>query len=156
MRAVIQRVDYAAVSVGGIEIARIGRGLLALVGFHLNDSRGDLEWMAKKLAELRIFNDHEGKLNLSLLDVDGELLLVSQFTLYGNCRRGRRPSYSDAAPPAKAQKLYEQFFHIAKGWIPETQSGQFQAMMDVSLLNAGPVTLILDSHKDRSRTSRDL
>jgi len=147
MRAVVQRVDHATVEVAGTEIARIGRGLLALVGFHRNDSREDLEWMAKKLAELRIFNDQEGKLNLSLLDVGGELLLVSQFTIYGDCRKGRRPSYTNAAAPAEAQSLYEQFVDIAKGWIPKTQSGRFQTMMNVSLLNAGPVTLILDSRK---------
>jgi D-tyrosyl-tRNA(Tyr) deacylase len=142
-------VDHAAVVVAGNEIARIGKGLLALVGFHRNDSQEDLEWMAKKLAELRVFNDSEGKLNLSLMDVGGELLLVSQFTVYGDCRKGRRPSYTDAAQPAEAESLYSQFVELAKGRIPDTQSGQFQAMMDVSLLNAGPVTLILDSHKKR-------
>jgi D-tyrosyl-tRNA(Tyr) deacylase len=148
MRAVVQRVDHAAVEVAGHEIARIGRGLLALVGFHRHDSREDLQWMAKKLAELRVFSDEEGKLNLSLLDVGGELLLVSQFTVYGDCRKGRRPSYTNAAPPAEAESLYSQFLEMAQSWIPGTQSGRFQAMMNVSLLNAGPVTLILDSRKN--------
>jgi D-aminoacyl-tRNA deacylase len=145
MRVVLQRVNHATVKVDGIEIARIGRGILALVGISKEDTRQDLEWTARKIVELRIFDDHEGKLNLSLQDIGGEILLVSQFTLYGDCRKGRRPSYSDAAPPAEAEKLYEEFVTIVRGLVPAARSGKFQAMMDVELVNAGPVTLLLDS-----------
>ncbi len=145
MRAVIQRVDQAAVTVDGLEIARIGKGILALVGIGKEDTRNDLLWMAKKILELRIFDDAEGKLNLSLQDIHGQILLVSQFTLYGDCRKGRRPSYSDAAPPAEAEKLYREFVEIVRQFLPDARSGRFQAMMDVTLTNAGPVTLILDS-----------
>ena len=147
MRAVVQRVRKASVAVGGVEIAEIGSGLLVLVGISRQDTREDLEWMAKKIVELRIFDDSDGRLNLSLLETGGELLLVSQFTLYGDCRKGRRPSYTEAAAPAEAQKLYGEFVEIAKRWLPSVRSGQFQAMMDVSLTNAGPVTLILDSRR---------
>lgn len=145
MRVVLQRVNRAAVTVDGTEIARIGRGILALVGIAREDTRTDLEWMARKVVELRIFDDREGRLNLSLQDVKGEILLVSQFTLYGDCRKGRRPSYSDAAPPAEAERLYGEFVSIVRGLVPTVQSGRFQAMMDVELVNAGPVTLVLDS-----------
>jgi D-tyrosyl-tRNA(Tyr) deacylase len=145
MRAVLQRVRQASVSVEGVEIAHIGKGLLALVAISRQDSPADMEWMARKIVELRIFDDGEGKLNLSLLDIRGQLLLVSQFTLYGDCRKGRRPSYTDAAAPAEARKLYEEFVNITRRWMPEVQSGQFQATMEVSLINSGPVTLILDS-----------
>ena len=145
MRSVLQRVNYAAVRVDGIEIAHIGKGILALVGISREDTLQDLEWMARKIIELRIFDDAEGKLNLSLQDIGGEILLVSQFTLYGDCRKGRRPSYSEAAPPAEAEKLYEKFVSVVRGLAPAVQSGKFQAMMDVELVNAGPVTLLLDS-----------
>jgi D-tyrosyl-tRNA(Tyr) deacylase len=145
MRVVLQRVNRAAVTVDGTEIARIGRGILALVGIAREDTRGDLEWMARKVVELRIFDDSEGRLNLSLQDVKGEILLVSQFTLYGDCRKGRRPSYSDAAPPAEAERLYGEFVSIVRGLVSTVQSGRFRAMMDVELVNAGPVTLVLDS-----------
>jgi len=145
MRAVLQRVRQASVSVEGVQIAHIGEGLLALVAISHQDSRADLEWMARKIVELRIFDDTEGKLNLSLLDIRGQLLVVSQFTLYGDCRKGRRPSYTDAAGPADAQRLYEEFIKTTRKWMPEAQSGQFQATMEVSLINSGPVTLILDS-----------
>jgi D-tyrosyl-tRNA(Tyr) deacylase len=141
----LQRVNYATVRVDGIEIAHIGKGILALVGISREDTLQDLEWMARKILELRIFDDAEGKLNLSLQDIGGEILLVSQFTLYGDCRKGRRPSYSDAAPPAEAEKLYEIFVSVVRGLVPAVQSGKFQAMMDVELVNAGPVTLLLDS-----------
>jgi D-tyrosyl-tRNA(Tyr) deacylase len=148
MRAVIQRVDWAAVKVREVEVARIGKGILALIGVFREDSAEDMEWTARKIAEVRIFDDAEGKLNLSLGDTGGQLLVVSQFTLYGDCRKGRRPSYSDAAPPAEAEVLYRQFVEIARRFVPEVQTGQFQAMMDVSLTNSGPVTLILDSRKN--------
>jgi D-aminoacyl-tRNA deacylase len=145
MRAVVQRVTRAGVLVSGQEIALIGRGLLVLVGISREDTRADMEWLARKIVELRIFDDADGKLNLSLLDVRGELLLVSQFTLYGDCRKGRRPSYSDAAPPEQANGLYREFIEIVRQWVPGVQSGRFQAEMEVSLTNWGPVTLILDS-----------
>lgn len=145
MRAVVQRVRSASVTVDDVRIASINAGILALIGIGRDDSEDDLRWMAKKIVELRIFEDGSGKMNLSLLDVGGELLLVSQFTLYGDCRKGRRPSYTDAAPPAEAQRLYERFVEVVRAILPGVQSGQFQAMMDVALVNAGPVTILLDS-----------
>jgi D-tyrosyl-tRNA(Tyr) deacylase len=145
MRVVVQRVDRAEVSVAGEIVGSIGRGILALVGISREDTRAELEWMARKIVELRIFDDAEGKLNLSLKDISGQLLLVSQFTLYGDCRKGRRPSYSDAAPPEQAERLYADFVEIARQLIPDVQNGRFQAMMEVSLVNNGPVTLIIDS-----------
>jgi D-tyrosyl-tRNA(Tyr) deacylase len=145
MRVVIQRVTHAEVVVDGTRLAAIGQGILALVAISREDTSADLEWMARKIVELRIFDDAEGKLNLSLLDTKGELLLVSQFTLYGDCRKGRRPSYSAAAPPAEAEKMYDEFLRIVRKIVPGAQSGRFQAMMDVTLLNSGPVTLILES-----------
>ncbi len=145
MRAVIQRVERASVTVSGATIAQVGRGILALVAIANGDSLDDLRWMARKIVELRIFDDADGRLNLSLLDVHGQLLLVSQFTLYGDCRKGRRPSYSDAAPPAKAEALYDAFVSITRELVPDVQMGQFQAAMDVDLVNSGPVTLVIDS-----------
>jgi D-tyrosyl-tRNA(Tyr) deacylase len=145
MRAVIQRVTSASVSVAGAEIARIGNGMLALVAVAADDTQDVLEWMAKKIVELRVFDDADGRLNRSLLDVHGQLLVVSQFTLYGDCRKGRRPSYSDAAPPARAQEIYDRFVQVVRQWVPDVQTGQFQATMEVELTNSGPVTLIIDS-----------
>jgi D-aminoacyl-tRNA deacylase len=145
MRVVVQRVDRAEVSVAGETVGSIGRGILALVGISREDTRAELEWMARKIVELRIFDDSDGKLNLSLKDISGQLLLVSQFTLYGDCRKGRRPSYSDAAPPEQAERLYAEFVEIARQLIPDVQNGRFQAEMEVSLVNHGPVTLIIES-----------
>ncbi len=145
MRAVVQRVSQAEVLIGNSPVSGIGEGILALVAVSRNDTEKDLLWMAKKIVELRIFGDDEGKMNRSLLDVRGQLLVVSQFTLYGDCRKGRRPSYTDAAPPADAERLYHEFVAILRGLVPDVQTGQFQAMMQVKLTNAGPVTLILDS-----------
>ena len=133
--------------VDGVPIARIGAGILALVAVTHEDTEEDLRWMARKIVELRIFNDSQGKLNLSLQDIHGQLLVVSQFTLYGDCRKGRRPSYSEAAPPSKAEKLYQEFVSMARRLVPDVQTGQFQAAMEVTLTNAGPVTLILDSRQ---------
>ena len=147
MRAVLQRVSHAQIVVVGAPIARISNGILALIGISREDTPEDLQWMARKIVELRIFDDREGKLNLCLQEVDGELLLVSQFTLYGDCRKGRRPSFSNAAPPEKAQALYDQFVSMVRQLIPGTQTGQFQATMEVTLTNSGPVTLILDSRQ---------
>jgi D-aminoacyl-tRNA deacylase len=147
MKTVVQRVSQAEVIVEGKTVGRIGPGLLALVAIHQKDTENDLLWMAKKLVELRIFDDDQDKLNLSLQDVHGQLLVVSQFTLYGDCRKGRRPSYSEAAPPADAEKLYLQFIDILRKLVPDVQTGQFQASMEVHLINSGPITLILDSPK---------
>jgi len=141
----LQRVHHAEVIVDGAPIARIGKGILALVAVSREDTSKDLEWMARKIVELRIFNDSEGKLNLSLQDTKGQLLVVSQFTLFGDCRKGRRPSYSNAAPPAEAERMYQEFVSTVRRIMPGVQTGKFQAMMDVSLSNDGPVTLILDS-----------
>ena len=147
MRVVVQRVNHAEVVIGEIPVARIGRGILALAAISRQDTERDLSWMARKIVELRIFNDSEGKLNLSLQDIQGELLVVSQFTLYGDCKKGRRPSYSNAAPPAEAERLYERFLEIIRQYVPDVKTGQFQAMMQVNLSNSGPVTLIIDSEK---------
>ena len=145
MKAVVQRVSKAEVVVGGQSVGRIGEGILALVAISRNDTEKELLWMARKIVELRIFDDSEGKLNLSLQDVKGQLLVVSQFTLYGDCRKGRRPSYIEAAPPAEAEKLYQDFVSIMRQFVPDVQTGQFQAMMEVTLTNSGPVTLILEN-----------
>jgi D-aminoacyl-tRNA deacylase len=145
MRAVVQRVSRAEVVVDGATVGRIGEGILALIGISREDTEKDLQWMAKKIVELRIFDDEAGKMNRSLLDIQGKLLVVSQFTLYGDCRKGRRPSYSEAAPPAEADKLYQDFVSIVRQFVPDVQTGQFQAIMQVNLTNSGPVTLLLDS-----------
>jgi len=147
MRVVVQRVSRAEVVIGGVSVADIGKGILALAAISRQDTEKDLIWMAKKIAGLRIFNDSQGKLNLSLQDIGGQLLIESQFTLYGDCAKGRRPSYSDAAPPAEAEKLYERFIEIIRQYVPDVKTGQFQAMMEVNLSNSGPVTLIIDSRK---------
>lgn len=148
MRAVVQRVAGASVEVDGAQIARIGAGILALVGIHRDDARADLEWMARKIVELRVFEDDAGKMNRSLLETGGELLLVSQFTLYGDCRKGRRPSYADAAPPDSAARQYAEFVRIVRELVPGAQDGRFQAHMQVALVNSGPVTLLIDSRKE--------
>jgi D-tyrosyl-tRNA(Tyr) deacylase len=147
MRAVVQRVTEASVAVDGVRVASIGRGLLVLVGVGRDDGAADVEWIAEKIAPLRIFADEAGQMNLSVQDVKGELLLVSQFTLHGDCRRGRRPSYSDAARPEDAQLLYEDLLARLKTMGLPVQAGVFRAMMQVALVNDGPVTLLLDSKK---------
>jgi D-tyrosyl-tRNA(Tyr) deacylase len=141
----VQRVSRAEVVIEGKSIARIGPGILVLVAISRRDTEKELLWMAKKIVELRIFDDSEGKLNLSLQDVHGQLLVVSQFTLYGDCKKGRRPSYIEAAPPAEAEKLYHQFVSTVRQFVPDVQTGQFQATMEVTLTNSGPVTLILSN-----------
>ena len=147
MRAVVQLVKKASVTVNESMVSEIGPGLLILLGVHKNDTPRDAQLLAEKIAHLRIFPDQGKLMNLSVLDVGGEMLVVSQFTLYGDCRKGRRPSYSEAAPPELAEKLYEMFIReIVKLDIPVV-SGKFQAMMDVQLVNQGPVTLLLDSTK---------
>ena len=145
MRAVVQRVSKAEVVIEGTSVARIGEGIVALVAISRRDTQKDLQWMAKKIVELRIFSDEQGKMNRTLSDINGRLLVVSQFTLYGDCRKGRRPSYTDAAAPAEAERLYHEFVEIVRGMVPDVQTGRFQAIMQVVLTNSGPVTLILDS-----------
>ena len=147
MRAVVQLVKKASVTVNESVISEIGPGLVVLLGIHKDDTPGDAQILTEKIANLRIFPDQEKLMNLSVLDIGGEILVVSQFTLYGDCRKGRRPSYSAAAPPERAKELYEIFIReTAKLNIP-VASGKFQAMMDVQLVNQGPVTLLLDSAK---------
>ncbi len=144
MRVVLQRVSSASVSIEGRVAGSIGRGFLVLVGFTAGDGGEDVEWMADKIAGLRLFSDDEGKMNLSLTDVDGAVLVVSQFTLYADARKGRRPSFVDAAPPEQAVPLYQSFVGAlgARGLPVET--GEFGALMAVELVNDGPVTLILE------------
>jgi D-tyrosyl-tRNA(Tyr) deacylase len=147
MRAVIQRVLRAQVSVGEEVIGRIGPGLLVLVGISKADTQADADYLAMKITGLRIFDDPEGKMNLSLTETKGAVLAVSQFTLYGDVRRGKRPSFDEAAPPEHARDLYEYFVTKIRqaGFICET--GRFQAMMQVELVNDGPVTILLDSSR---------
>ena len=147
MRAVVQRVKEAKVVVEGKTVGEIDHGLLVFLGVEQADEIEDAEYLASKIVNLRIFKDDEQKFNRSLIDVKGEMLVVSQFTLLGDCRKGRRPSFSDAAPPEKAQKLYEDFMELVTKNNITVASGEFQAMMDVSLVNDGPVTMLLDSKK---------
>ncbi len=147
MKAVIQRVDTASVSIGGNEISRIGGGLLVLLGVEKGDGEKDADFLLDKIIHLRIFEDGEGKMNLSLLDISGELLVVSQFTLLADCRRGRRPSFTDAAEPELATKLYEYMLSKAREKVMKVGQGRFQAMMKVGLVNDGPVTILLDSRR---------
>jgi D-tyrosyl-tRNA(Tyr) deacylase len=147
MRAVVQLVKKASVTVNNSVISEIGSGLLVLLGVQKNDTPSDAKILAEKITNLRIFPDQGKLMNLSVLDVEGQILVVSQFTLYGDCRKGRRPSYSNAAPPDQAEELYEIYIReTAKLGVP-VASGKFQAMMDVELVNQGPVTLLLDSKK---------
>lgn len=147
MRAVIQRVTSASVTVAGELVSEIGEGLLIFLGIAHDDTAAELDYIANKVINLRIFEDSEGKMNRSLLDTGGAALVVSQFTLYGDCRKGRRPSFIDAARPEQAKALYEQFIDVLASRNIRTQGGTFQAMMDVQLVNDGPVTILLDSGK---------
>lgn len=148
MRTVIQRVSSAAVSIGGQITGKIPGGLVVFVGIKANDTLEDLRWMVEKIINLRIFEDQNGKMNLSLADIDGEMLIISQFTLYGDCRKGRRPGFSTAARPDIAKPLYEKFIDEVKNRNIKVESGTFQADMEVELVNHGPVTLLLDSEKN--------
>lgn len=147
MRAVVQRVSRASVRVGDEITGQIGKGLLVLLGVSNRDTEADALYLVDKILNLRIFEDDEDKMNLSLLDIAGELLVVSQFTLYGDSRRGRRPSFIDAARPADANRLYEFYVAECRKQIQNVETGRFQAMMDVELVNDGPVTILLDSEK---------
>jgi D-tyrosyl-tRNA(Tyr) deacylase len=145
MRAVIQRVKSAAVNVEGRVRGKIGQGLLVLLGVGKGDGEKDIAYMVSKLPDLRIFEDASGKFNLSLREIRGEMLMVSQFTLYGDCRKGRRPSFTDAEEPAEAKRLYEQLILKIREQGVTVETGEFQAKMEVHLINDGPVTLLLDS-----------
>jgi D-tyrosyl-tRNA(Tyr) deacylase len=145
MRAVLQRVSRARVTVNGESTGQIGRGIVVLLGVGTNDSEQDATYLVEKTVNLRIFDDENGKMNLSVLEVGGGLLVVSQFTLYADTRKGRRPSYIDAAEPEKANRLYEFYVSEARKQMANVQTGRFQAMMDVELVNDGPVTIILES-----------
>lgn len=144
MRVVVQRVSEAGVVVEDRRVSSIGPGLLLLAAFRTGDGEEELTWMARKCLELRIFEDEGGKMNRSLLDEKGGLLVVSQFTLYGNCRKGRRPAYTNSAPAEEAERLYERFLEILRGEYGDVSAGVFGAKMRVELVNDGPVTLILE------------
>jgi len=145
VRAVIQRVRSASVTIDEEVVGRIGRGLVILLGVGVNDTEREAAWLADKTANLRIFEDDAGKMNLSLLDIGGQALVVSQFTLYGDARKGRRPGFTDAAPPEKADELYRRYVENLEKLEIEVQTGRFRAKMLVSIENDGPVTLILDT-----------
>ena len=147
MRAVVQRVKESRVEVKGETVGAIGPGLLILLGVGEDDSEKDCDYLANKVANLRIFPDTKGFMNLSLMEIEGAALVVSQFTLWGDCRKGRRPSFVGAAPPERARELYEHFIKLLKEKGLHVATGQFQEMMDVHLINDGPVTLMLDSEK---------
>ena len=147
MRAVIQRVEEARVTVEGRAVGEISKGLLVLLAIEASDGLRDLAFLKKKILNLRVFEDELGKMNLSLLDAGASVLMVSQFTLYGDSRKGNRPSYSRAAPPTQAKKLYHELIEQLRLEGVTVEAGKFQAMMKVALINDGPVTLIVDSNK---------
>lgn len=147
MRACVQRVSRCSVTVDGQVVGQIGRGLLVLLGVTHGDTLADVDYLAEKTTGLRIFEDEAGKMNRSVLDVGGQILVVSQFTLWGDCRRGKRPSFTDAAPPDLAERLYDQFVAAVRQLGVSAATGTFRAHMDVALVNDGPVTLLLDSRK---------
>jgi D-tyrosyl-tRNA(Tyr) deacylase len=145
MVALVQRVRHASVNIDGVAAGSIRQGLLILLGVHRDDSKREAEWIARKCANLRVFSDDDGKMNLSVKDIGGEALVVSQFTLYGDVRRGNRPSFEPAAPPEKAEQLYDYFVELLDGHLESSvQRGVFGASMDVELLNDGPVTLWIE------------
>ncbi len=144
MRIVLQRVRASQVTVDGEVIGQIGRGLNLLVGLAETDTEAELDWMAKKCLELRLFPDEDGRFNFSVREIGGELLVISQFTLYGDCRKGRRPSFDQAAAPQRAEQLYEQFVHKLRQSNLRVETGKFGAMMQVLIENDGPVTMVLE------------
>jgi D-aminoacyl-tRNA deacylase len=145
MRAVVQRVKKCSVTAGGKIVGQIGPGLLVLLGIARDDSRTDVQYLSKKIANLRIFEDFEGRLNRSLMEIGGKMLVVSQFTLLGDCRKGRRPTFVNAAGPETATELYEYFVEQVRQLGISVETGRFRAKMEVNLINDGPVTLILES-----------
>lgn len=147
MRAVLQRVTRACVRVEGETVGEIGCGLLVLLGIAQDDTERDVKYLAEKIAQLRIFEDDEGRMNRSVMETGGALLVVSQFTLYGDVRRGRRPSWTEAAGPEVAEPLYESFLTEARRLVEKVATGSFRRMMQVELINDGPVTILLDSRK---------
>jgi len=148
MKAVLQRVDRAGVRVEGRSVSEIGKGILVLLGVEAGDGTVDADYLCEKIINLRIFEDDQGKMNLSLLDIKGEMLVVSQFTLLADCRKGRRPSFAHAEAPEAARNLYEYFLKKGKDSLPGVAGGIFQAMMKIDLVNDGPVTIILDTKRD--------
>ena len=147
MRSVVQRVDRASVSVGGRMISRIERGLLVFLGVERGDIEGDADFLLEKIINLRVFEDTQGKMNLSLIDTSGSMLIISQFTLLADCRKGRRPSFTAAEDPGDAKRLYDYFIAKAGERVSSVGAGEFQAMMKIDSTNDGPVTLLLDSRK---------
>ena len=147
MRAVLQRVTRASVRVGGETVGEIGRGLVVLLGVARDDTPEDARYLLEKTVNLRIFDDREGRMNCSVVDVGGALLVVSQFTLHGDVRKGRRPSWFEAAPPETAEPLYELFVREARRQVARVETGSFRRMMEVELVNDGPVTILADSRK---------
>jgi len=147
MRAVVQRVTRASVTIEGEIVGEIGNGLVVLLGIARDDTKADADYLLPKIAALRIFDDAEGKMNVSLKDIEGGMLIVSQFTLYGDVRRGLRPSWSDAAAPEIAEPLYEYFVESSRKLVGRVETGSFRKMMLVELINDGPVTILLDSRK---------
>ena len=154
MKVVLQRVSRSSVSVDGKIVGEIGLGFLALAGIGKEDTEQDYKYLAEKIVNLRVFEDDQGKMNRSLLDVGGQLLLVSQFTLFADCRKGRRPSFINAAPPEKAAKDFETFVSILKSYDVTVETGIFGAMMEVELINDGPVTILFDSREMTSLSRR--
>lgn len=148
MRAVVQRVKYSKVEVNGEIIGEIQKGLNVLLGISKEDTSEDISYMKDKILNLRIFEDEEGKLNKSLMDISGELLIVSQFTLYGDCRKGRRPSFIEALGGDEAEKMYEEFVKLCKQEVTRVETGKFGADMKVTIENDGPVTIMIDSKKN--------
>ncbi|MFW5985733.1 MAG: D-aminoacyl-tRNA deacylase [Halanaerobiales bacterium] len=147
MRAVVQRVKNSSVTVDEEVIGEIGEGLLIFLGIGKEDMQEDADYLLDKIMNLRIFADEEGKMNLSALDLEKEVMIISQFTLFGDCRKGRRPSFFSAASPEKAETLYEYFVQKAQNYELKIATGEFQAMMDIELCNDGPVTMLIDSKK---------
>jgi D-tyrosyl-tRNA(Tyr) deacylase len=147
MRACVQRVSQAQVTIAGESVGRIGRGLLVLLGVAADDTPDDARQLAEKIVGLRIFDDPDGKMNLAVTEVNGGVLVVSQFTLLGDCRKGRRPSFVAAAPPELAEALYAVFVAAVRTHVAQVETGRFRQQMEVALVNDGPVTLLLDSRR---------